>query len=147
MMDKENAGYLSLRFCTRVWFAWLLTAMVLLALFSLFISQTATSEQTMAYISSAISFFSACGAGRYAAKKKKGSSLLRGLVCAVMIVFPLMLCGLLIDREKLSSDAVLSVVSLSVAGSLFGSVFLGFQRKERSRRHSVSKQAKGRMRS
>ena len=146
MLDKENTGVLSLRVWGNVWLAWFLTALLLLSLFSLFISQTATSEQTMAYISSAISFFAACAAGRSAEIESRRPPLLIGLVCSLMITLPLLLCGFLFARERLSSDAVLSVVSLSVAGALFGSVFLGFQTKKRPHRHSSTRRKSGKTR-
>ncbi len=135
MSEKENGDNLRFRVWGRVWLAWLVTALALLSLFSLFISRTATSEQTMAYISSAISFFAACAAGRRAVNGKR-NPLLCGLACSFLLLLPLLLCGFLVDHDRLSSDAVMSVVSLSTAGALFGSVFLGNGTQKRPGRHA-----------
>lgn len=138
MSEWESIGKLRLHFLGRAWLAWLLTVCILLLVFSFLVSRTSASEQTLAYLSSALCFLAACAAGRQAARGLKCGTLLCGALCAASLVAVLLLCGFLIDRDKMSSDSVLSLVTLSFAGALFGSVFLSGRIRQRPRRKAFS---------
>ena len=138
MSEWENIGKLRMRFLGRAWLAWLLTACILLLFFSFLVSRTSASEQTLAYLSSALCFLAACAAGRQAAREQKSGVLICGVLCAASLVAVLLLCGFLIDRDSMSSDSVLSLVTLSFAGALFGSVFLSGRTRQRPRHKAFS---------
>ena len=137
MSEWEKQGSPWLRFLGKVWLSWIMSAAVLLPISSLIISRTPCSERAMAVICSVLSFLTACSAGRRGARDQKLNRLVCGFLCAAFIILPLLLCGLLIDRRALSPDSVLSLVSLSFAGSLFGSVFLGGPAKNAHHRRAA----------
>ncbi len=139
MSERGRQGGL-LRGLGEIWLSWLITAIILLFLFSFIISKTAFSQHAMGYAASALSFGAACAAGAKASKGQTAAPLVSGLLCAAGLLIPLLLCGLLIDYTKLSSDSVLSLVSLSFAGAVFGSVFFGGHlRRKSSKRSSFSR--------
>ena len=137
MSEWEKQGRPWLSFLGRAWLGWLTAAAVLLPLGSLIISRTPCSERGMAVTGSALSFMTACAAGMRSAREQKLNAFVCGLLCAGFLVLPLLLCGALIDRDAVSSDAVLSLVSMSTAGAVAGSVLLGGQRKRPRRRHTA----------
>ena len=146
MSELANPVKMGLFFWKRVWLAWLATAVVFLVLFSFVLSRTMASERMLAWLSSALSFLAACSAGRQAGKIKL-NPFLGGLLCAAILVGPLLLCGLLIDQKGLSSDSILSLVSLSFSGALVGSVFLGNSVKKRKNQKTFPQQNRGRPKS
>ena len=135
MSEWENPGKNWLRAWGRAWLIWLLTSVALLAFFSLIISRTAAPERAMAYFSSALCFLAACAAGQQVAKEQTAAPLFCGAICTVFLVLPLLLCGVLIDRKSMSSDSIMSLISFSLAGALFGSILLGGHHKKRKRGH------------
>ena len=104
---------------------WLITALILLLLFSFVISLTATSSRSMAYGSAALSFLAAAAAGSKLRLRQTGARLLADLLVAAIVVAVSLLIGLLLGRNGLSSDSILSVVSFTLAGVVFGSFFAG----------------------
>lgn len=104
--------------------AWLAAAVVFLLLFSLVISRFATSSRVMAYFSSALSFLAAAAAGSAAARGRLQGRIVVGLLTGALLTLALCALGLLIRRGTLSSDGAISLVSFTMAGALFGSVFL-----------------------
>ena len=146
MSELANPIRTGLLFWKRVWLAWLATVVVLLVLFIFVLSRTMASERMLAWLSSALSFLAACSAGRQAGKIKL-NPFLGGLLCAANLIGPLLLCGLLIDQKSLSSDSVLSLVSLSFSGALVGSVFLGKSVKKRRNQKPFLQQNRGRRKS
>ena len=116
--------------------ACILTAAVLLPLFSLFLVHSSATERMMGYVSSALSFLTAAAAGARAARTQKTAPLLCGILCAAFLTLLLLLCGLLLDRKSISSDSVLSLASMSFAGALFGSVVFGGRMRKTGRRHA-----------
>ena len=136
MSERESTRQLNLRYVGKIWLAWLAAAALLLLLSSFILSRTATSERTLACFSSAISFLAACAAGARVGKACKETPFLGGLLCAVFLIVPLLLCGFLVDHGRMNADSVLSLASLSLAGALVGSVFLsGAYMKKRARGH------------
>ncbi len=144
MSDMEIHGKPVLRFIGTIWITWLAASAVLLLAFSFLLDRTAGSERTMAYLSSALCFLAACAAGAQAARMGKGRSVWGGLLCAVLLLLPLIVCGFLLDRKAMSPDSVLSLASLSLAGSLFGSVFLCARTKKRGKHHTRLSQTRKR---
>lgn len=108
----------------RVLLTWLVTAVVLLLLFSLIVSRFATSSRVLAYFNSALSFLTAAAAGAAASKGRSQGRVLVGLLTGVLLTAILCITGLMIRRGMLSSDGIISLVSFTMAGALFGSVFL-----------------------
>ena len=135
MSELDNFGKLRPGVLKDTWLAWLVTAAALLPLFSFFLDRFSATERTLGFVSSALIFFTACAAGKRAAGGLMRSPLLCGVLCAASLVLPLLLCGFLIDRSSFSSDSILSLVSMSFAGALFGSVILGGHGKP-MRRHT-----------
>ena len=121
MSGKENSAQSFALTLGRGLSTWLLTALILLLLFSFVISLTATSSRSMAYGSAALSFLAAAAAGLKLRLRHTGARLLAGLLCSAIVVAVSLLLGLLLDRDGLRSDSVLSVVSFTLAGMLFGS--------------------------
>ena len=142
MSELDNPGKLGLLFLKRVWLAWLITCVVLLAVFSFVLSRKEVPERALGWLSSVLSFLAACSAGRQVARMKL-NPFVGGLLCALTLVGPLLLCGLLIDQKSLSSDSVLSLVSLSFSGALVGSVFLGKNENKRKHKSAFPKEKKG----
>ena len=66
----------------------------------------------------------AVGAGIAAAKKRRTGAVYTALLSAAVLVTALLTVGFLIAGEKLDPSAVLSLVSFSFAGCLFGAVVL-----------------------
>lgn len=123
----------------RVLLTWLVTAVVLLLLFSLIVSRFATSSRVMAYFSSALSFLTAAAAGAVAGKGRSQGRVLVGLLTGALLTALLCISGLLIRRGMLPSDGMISLVSFTMAGALFGSVFLTpRERKARGKNRFLS---------
>lgn len=112
--------------------AWLAAAVVFLLLSSLVISRFATSSRVIAYFSSALSFLAAAAAGAAAAKGRLQGRIVVGLLTGALLTLALCALGLLVRRGPLSSDGAISLVSFTMAGALFGSVFLA-PRERKSR--------------
>ena len=135
MSGKETVARISPKPLLTVVFAWLLTAFVLLLVFSLAISRLATSSRSMGYCASALSFLSACAAGAAAARERKLPPVLAGLLTGLVIALLLLGVGAALHHGHLPSDGLISLLSFTVSGALFGSVFLGpWQKKGRGKR-------------
>jgi len=104
--------------------AWCLTALPLLFLSAFIVSVYSVGSDKLAYISSAISFIAAAFAGRCSAAKRKGGTLVSGLVSSCFIVVLLLSIGFAVDSQCISVSGVISVVSFTFSGCLFGSVIL-----------------------
>lgn len=100
--------------------AWLLSALALCLLSALILNLSEGGERALSYTSSAISFLSAAAAGMAAARKHGKGSLYPALLTGSALSLLLLSLGFLISEKGLDPSAVLSVVSFSLAGSLFG---------------------------
>ncbi len=111
-------------FLLRAAAAWLLCALILLPAAALVLNASGATERALSMTSSAISFLAAVGAGIAAAKKRRTGVVYTALLSAAVLVTALLTVGFLIAGEKLDPSAVLSLVSFSFAGCLFGAVVL-----------------------
>lgn len=100
--------------------AWLISAAVLVSVFSLFICKTSMDSSYIGYVSSFISFASAAIAGAYSFRYKKGETLISSLVTALFIVILLLTIGFLIRGEDMTPAGLISVSSFTFAGLLLG---------------------------
>ena len=103
-------------------FAWLLAALLLLTLGSFAVSRFAVSTGTIGVVSSAISFLAGAAAGAKTPKGRAGS-FLSGLLFALLLSALLIGLGACVGTEGMDRDAVLSAVSFTVSGVLFGALF------------------------
>ena len=101
---------------------WLLCACVLLTAATLAANLTGMGEQGMGILSSVLSFLCAAAAGWTAAKKQRKNRLLTALITAVMLIVLLLTVGFLIRGTELNSSSILSLVSFTFAGVLFGAM-------------------------
>ena len=104
--------------------AWLLSACVLLIAATLAANLTGMGEQGMGILSSALSFLCAVASGWAAAKKQRANRLLTALITAAMLVVLLLTVGFLIRGTELNPSSILSLVSFTYAGVLFGALIL-----------------------
>lgn len=104
--------------------AWTLTAVPLLLICAFIVSTYSVGSDKLAYISSAISFISAAFAGKSAAANRKGGTFASGLTTACFVVVLLLSMGFAIDSKAISVSGIISVVSFTFSGCLFGSVVL-----------------------
>lgn len=135
-MPKTNSlQKMDMRFLLYGGIAWGISAVVLLPLASFICLKAGVSEGSMGYISSALSFVIAAIAGA-AAARKSGGGIFAGALTAVVIIILLLTAGFIIKGAELSSGGVLSVVSFTLAGCVFGAFFLS-GRKDKSRKSRV----------
>ena len=78
----------------------------------------------MGYLSSGISFLCAAAAGSAAAKKSRTKSLLTALLTSTALVISLLTVGFLIKGREMDPSSILSVVSFTYAGVIFGMLVL-----------------------
>lgn len=132
-MPKSNAiQKTDMRFILYGALAWGISAVVLLPLAALICYKAGVSEGAIGYISSALSFATAVAAGAVAARKS-GGGILAGALTAVIIIIMLLTVGFIVKGAELSSGGVLSVVSFTLAGCVFGAFFFS-GKKERAKK-------------
>ncbi len=116
---------------------WLAGALGLLLLSSLLIASSGASSRALGYASSAIHFIAALLTAAALVREGKGRGPVLGLLTGGGLCLLLLLLGCLIDARGLSADAVLSLVSFTLAGALLGSL-TGGAPGGRRKRHSFS---------
>ena len=134
MSDREASLRFPIRTMIHAGLIWLASAGLMILLFSFLFVRTSASETTFAYFSSALTFLSACAAGSYLGSIPKGRLLLNTLLFIAVLIPALLLIGFFVDNDRIDGSAVLSMVSFTIAGSLFGAVFLTGHKKRSSRR-------------
>ena len=112
--------------------AWTISAAVLVLLGASLLCLLRAGEESLAYVSAAVSFFAAFAAG-HAAGKGGGSRLFSGLVCGFALCILLLTLGFLIKGDALDASAVLSVTSFTIAGALSGAFLCRSGKKKRRR--------------
>lgn len=119
---------------------WFITGAITAIISTLIISRLNMGEGSLGYISSALSFIAAAAAGFAAMRKRKKAAIITGLLCALAIIITALTLGLSISGGEPSPGAVLSVVSFTLCGALFGSVLCPVNRmKSAPRGFSLSK--------
>ena len=116
----------------RATLAWTISAAVLVLLGASLLCLLRAGEESLAYVSAAVSFFAAFAAG-HAAGKGGGSRLFSGLICGFALCILLLTLGFLIKGGALDASAVLSVTSFTIAGALSGAVLCRSGKKKRRR--------------
>lgn len=114
----------NLRYLLHAITAWFITAGALLLLTTIIVSKASVSSGALGYLSSAMSFLTAAAAGMAAGKSGTGAKLYTGLITAAVIVTVLLTIGFLVRGSQMESSGILSVVTFTFAGCLFGAVFL-----------------------
>ena len=123
----------SLRVLLRAISVWCVFALALLILSSAILSRIGTGSDSLGYVSSCISFLCAAAAGSAAAGK--GDRLfVSGLLTAGVLLILLLTVGFLIRGREMDPSGVMSVVTFTVAGVFFGSVFLRKRQKRSGKR-------------
>ncbi len=123
MPQKIKGEYFDPRFLLSAAFTWLISALVLLLVSSIILNEAGCStEKSLGYTSSVISFASALMAGIAAGKKRKVGAAYTALVTAAAMVTALLTIGFLINGTAIEASAVMSVISFSFAGCLVGAV-------------------------
>ena len=122
MQKNDSARLLGPRFLLSAAAAWAISAAVLVLLGALLLRLLHAGEETLAYVSAAVSFLAAFAAGRAAASKSGGARLSVGLISGVALCILLLTVGFLISGSNLDASAVLSVASFTLAGALSGAL-------------------------
>ena len=133
-MGKMGIGGGSLRLMIKSMLLWTLTALALLTFFSFILSRTDTGSDVIGYVSSGISFLCAVAAGAASAKKNRDRPLLQGLLTAIVLVILLLTMGFLAHGQDLNASGILSVVTFTISGVLFGLVMFGSFRRKKSKK-------------
>ena len=105
--------------------AWALSALVLLCIASLVLSKLSLGERAIGYVSSALSFLTAAFAGMELGRGKAGAVIYPAMLTAAVLVTALLTIGFIVEGSDLQSSGVLSVVSFTFTGCLFGAVLAG----------------------
>lgn len=105
--------------------AWALSALVLLCVASLILSKLSVGEAAIGYVSSALSFLSAVFAGTAVGRAKNGVVIYPAMLTAAVLVTALLTIGFIVEGSDLQASGVLSVVSFTFTGCLFGAVLSG----------------------
>ena len=109
---------------------WLISAPVLLILGAVIVNSVDAGTDTLAYVSAAVSFFSAFTAGIFA-----GRCAQTGRLSAAVITLCLLTVGFLVKGSELSPDGILSVVSFTFAGVAAGCAAAPKKMKKRKGAH------------
>lgn len=128
IIEKAN-----LRYLLKALAAWFVAAIVLLLLAAIIVSSASVSLSAMGYISSALSFLTAAVAGMAAGRAGSGAKFYLGLITSAVIVTMLLTIGFLVRGSEMASSGILSVVSFSFTGCLFGAVFLSGKKNNKKR--------------
>lgn len=126
---KNITNRLDLHFLPRALLGWLISAAALLLIAAGIISRAKISSASIGYVSSALSFLTALTAGIIAGQTRQGGALYAGGVTATALVICLLTAGFLMKGQDMEPSGILSVVSFSFAGCLFGSVFFSKRKK------------------
>lgn len=141
-MGKYAKGMGGLRALLRAVLLWLITALCLLSMSALVLSKAEAGSASLGYVSSAISFISAATAGFSISRGAGDKQFLQGLIAAVVFVTLLLTIGFLVRGKNMDPSGILSVVTFTVTGVLFGSVITRNGRRTRGKKSQRS----GRMR-
>jgi len=134
-LRSMNTGDLDARFLLHSIVAWGISGLIFLCIASLLMLKSGLGENAVGYINSVLSFLTAVAAGAAAGKSYRGGAVYAALLAAAVIVTALLTVGFIVEGTAIESAGVISVVSFSFAGCLFGSVFLsGLFKKDNLKR-------------
>lgn len=116
--------------------SWAVSALVLLCIACFILTKISLGEAAMGYVSSALSFLSAVCAGAALGRARSGGVIYPALLTAAVLVTALLTIGFIVEGSDLQASGVLSVVSFTFTGCLFGSVlFSGKKSKSNKKRY------------
>lgn len=115
--------------------AWAVSAILLLCIASFVLSKLSVGEGAMGYVSSAISFLTAVCAGLSVGRRRSGGVVYPALITGAVLVTALLTIGFIVEGADIEASGVLSVVSFSFAGCLFGAVLFGGKKQKNYRAH------------
>ena len=118
MFGEKDRG--ELLFVVKAVLTWVIWAFILSLFFSFIISKTNLDSSYIAYISSAISFISAVFAGHKASKCRRSGGIYTGVFTAIFLIIFILTIGFVVKGENISSSGIISVVSFTFAGVVFG---------------------------
>ena len=127
---------------------WLLASAVLVPSIGFAASNFADSARTVSLLGDLISFLSAAFSGAAVARSSDSGRLLPGILIGCLLALILALTGFLIGGRVFRPDGVLSMLSFTLSGAVFGSVFFGKStsvskmKRRRSRFHHAAKKHK-----
>ncbi len=110
--------------------AWIAAAAALLLMASAVFASDLASLAYLGYAGSAISFLAAAAAGFFAARGGRKKRKWIGLLMAAVLCALLLLNGFLI-AGKLDADGLLSMLSFTITGCFFGTLFSTGARKKK----------------
>ena len=131
LIHNRNPGG-SPRLLLRALGAWAAASLVLLPLAALLLSRLRIGSAAIGYWSSGLSFLAAFYAGLTAGDKRKDGSLSTCVATGFLLIILLLTVGYLV-KGSLDPSGILSVVSFTFAGVLFGGLTAGGKRKGRRR--------------
>ena len=134
MQKNDTVRLGSPRFLLSAAAAWGIWGAALVLLGAILLRLLHAGEETLAYVSAAVSFLAAFAAGN-AAAKNGGPRLAAGLISGFALCILLLTLGFLIKGAKLDASAVLSVASFTLAGTLSGALLC---RSGRGRRRKTA---------
>lgn len=126
------------RFVLNAVVVWCVLALLLVAAASLVATVSDISLNTIAYISSALSFISALVAGMRAMRERGKGAIITGAVVGVTITLLALTLGFIIDAAKIQADGILSVVTFTITGAIAGSVFCPQKKRKKGRGRRLS---------
>ena len=135
MYSMQKSLYADAGFIPAAIRGWLISAPALLFLGAVIINSVDAGNDTLAYVSAAVSFLSAFTAGLFAGRSAKTGRLYAGLLSAAVITLLLLTVGFLVKGSELSPDGILSVVSFTFAGIAAGCAAAPKKMKKRKGAH------------
>ena len=135
MLFSENTRLPDGRFLPAAGCAWLAGAGLLLPVAALAANVFKLGELGLGYLSSAVSFLAAAIAGVSAIRRHPAAKLPISLLTATVLVIALLTVGFLIKGEEMNSSAILSIVSFTYAGVIFGAFIQPGRKRTRRIRH------------
>lgn len=136
MTNTQKRDYTDPGFLLRACVAWLVAAPLLLVILAAVLSHSGCGAEWIGYSSSAISFLSAAAAGAVAARASRAGKLYSALVCSGVLTVLLLTVGYIVSEKGLEPSGILSVVSFTLTGCLFGAVFFAGNGKGTSRHYA-----------
>ncbi len=132
MSETKSVRGIEIKFLLRGFIVWAVTALILLLVASAILSKCSVSSTAIGYISSALSFLSAFFAGMFALKGNKSGLLVKGLILSAALTVFLITIGFIVKGDSMKSSGILSVVSFTFSGGLFGCVMSSFFKENNS---------------
>ena len=123
LFKRGNGQLPDVRFLLRALLAWMFSACVLILIAAIAANAYGVGERGCGYLSSAVSFLAAVFAGAFSVPARNVSRIAMSIITATVLVIILLTIGFLIRGEEMNSSAVLSIVSFTYAGVLFGVFF------------------------